>query len=163
MCTLKVEAFENVKKQIGYCGLWCGSCIVGNGTLKELTKKYEHLTNGYGVDKWGAKEQGFDSQEFLKTLQSIQNIPICRGCLKGGGNDECKIRPCASNRKISDCIECGELTTCKNREALQKVRTGALRVGMLMKTDKGQQGLIEKWTAELKKKWPSHILFLHDE
>ena len=40
----------------------------------------------------------------------------------------------------------------------QKVRTGALRVGMLMKTDKSKadrQQLINKWTTELKSKCPS--------
>jgi len=158
---LKAKAFENVKNQIGYCGLWCGSCVVGNGTLKELTERYEHIISGYGVDKWGAKD--FDGKEFMKGLASIQALPICQGCLKGGGNDECKIRPCASNRKVSDCIECSELKTCKNLEALQKVRRGALRVGMLAKTDKGQQQLIQKWTAELKNKWPSNTLFLHDK
>jgi len=157
---LKAKPFENVKNQIGYCGLWCGSCVVGNGTLKELTKRYEEIIKGYGVNEWGAKD--FDSKEFIKGLTSIQALPICQGCLKGGGNDNCKIRPCTLNRKISDCIECNDLNTCKNLEALEKVRTGALRVGMLIKTDKGQQKLIEKWTAELKNKWPSCILFLRE-
>jgi len=157
---VEAKAFENVKNQIGYCGLWCGSCVVGNGTLKELTKRYEHIIRGYGVHDWGAKD--FDSKEFMKGLASIQSLPICQGGLKGGGNDECKIRPCASSMKISDCSECNERATCKNLEALQKVRTGARRVDMLIKTDKGQQQLIEKWTAELKNKWPSHILFLKD-
>jgi flavodoxin len=136
---------------------------VGNGTLKESTKKYEHIIDGYGVDKWGAKD--FDGKEFMKGLASIQALPICQGCLKGGGNEECKIRPCASNKKISDCIECNERSSCKNFEALQKVRTGALHVGMLVKTDDDkarQQQLIKKWTAELKKKWPSYILFLRE-
>jgi len=159
---MKTEPFENVKNQIGYCGLWCGSCIVGNGTLKELTKRCEELIKGYGVDEWGAKD--FDSKEFMKGLTSIQNLPICQGCLKGGGNDQCKIRPCASNKKIPDCNECNELTTCTNLEALQKVRTGALAVGMLLKTGKvGRRELIEKWTAELKSKWPSCILFSCDQ
>ena len=129
--------------------------------MKELTKRYEHIIRGYGVDEWGAKD--FDSKEFMKGLASIQALPICQGCLKGGGNDECKIRPCASSKKISDCSECNELSTCKNLEALQKVRTGALRVGMLIKTDKGQQQPTEKWTAKLKNKWPCHILFLKDK
>ena len=74
----------------------------------------------------------------MKGLASIQALPICQGCLKGGGNDECKIRPCASDRKLSDCIECNEIKTCKNLEALQKVHTGALHVGMLAKTDNGK-------------------------
>jgi len=107
------------------------------------------------VDEWGAKN--FDGKEFMRGLTSIQALPIYQGCLKGGGNDECKIRPCASNRKISDCIECSEMKTCKNLEALQKVRTGALRVGMLAKTDHDktdQKQLIKKWTAEIKNKCP---------
>gem|GEM_PF-2525892 len=127
--------------------------------MKELTKRYEHIIGGYGVDKWGAK--GFDSKEFMKGLTSIQTLPVCRGCLKGGGNDECKIRPCASSRKISDCNECNELGTCKNLEALQRVRTGALRVGMLIKTDKDkvdQKQLIKKWTAEIKNKFPNCVI-----
>jgi len=156
---VQVKAFENAKNQIGYCGLWCGSCVVGNGTLKELTKKYEHVVKGYGVNEWGAKD--FDSKEFMKGLASIQTLPICQGCLKGGGNDECKIRPCASNKKISDCNECNELTKCKNLEVLQKVRTGALRVGMLVKTsnDKAdRQQLIRKWIAEIKNKFPNCVI-----
>jgi hypothetical protein len=123
--------------------------------LKELAKRSEHIIGGYGVDEWGAKD--FDGKEFMKGLASIQNLPVCVGCLKGGGNDECKIRPCASNRKLSDCMECSDTKTCKNYEALQKVRTGALRVGMLAKTENdkdGSQQLIKKWTAEIKSKCP---------
>jgi len=125
--------------------------------LKELTRRYEHIIGGYGVDEWGAK--GFDSKEFMKGLGSIQSLPVCRGCLKGDGNDECKIRPCASNRKARDCNECNELTACNNLEALRKVRTGALHVGMLVKTDKAdQQQLIRKWTAEIKNKFPNCVI-----
>jgi len=154
---VQAKAFRNVKNQIGYCGLWCGSCIVGNGTLKELTKRYEQLIKGYGVSEWGAKD--FDSKEFMKGLTSIQNLPVCTGCLKGGGNDQCKIRPCASEKEISDCNECKELTTCKNLEVLQKVRSGALDVGMLLKTGKGDHGeLIEKWTAEIRNKFPHCVI-----
>lgn len=126
--------------------------------MKELTKKYEGLIKGYGINQWGVKD--FDGNEFMKGLASIQTIPTCQGCLKGGGNDECKIRPCAANRKVSDCIECGESKTCKNHEAFQKVRTGALAVGMLLKTDKDKtnQQLIEKWTAEIKNKFPNSVI-----
>lgn len=147
--------FENVKNQIGRCGIWCGSCVVGNGTLKQLAKRCEHIIGGYGVDEWGAKD--FDGKKFMKGLTSIQNLPVCVGCLKGGGNDECKIRPCVSKRKLSDCIECGEMKKCEHVEALHKVRAGALRVGMLAKTENDtgkQRQLIEKWTAEIRSKCP---------
>jgi len=142
-----------VKNQIGYCGLWCGSCIVGNGTLRELTRRYEGLIKGYGINEWGAKD--FDSEEFMKGLLSIQNLPICAGCLRGGGNDECKMRPCASKKKISECSECDNPMACRNSEALEKVRTGALAVGMVAKTRKGSQSrLVERWTADIKDKFP---------
>jgi hypothetical protein len=154
---MATKGFENVKNQIGYCGLWCGSCIVGNGTLRELTKRYEHLIAGYGIDKWGATD--FDGKEFMKGLESIQALPICKGCIKGGGNEVCKIRPCAQSKKTSDCSECKESKTCNNVEPLQKVRTGALRVGMLIKNDKtDQQQLIKKWTDEIRNKFPFSVI-----
>ena len=156
---MQVEPFVKVKNQIGFCGLWCGSCVVGNGTLKELTRRYEQIIRGYGVNKWGAKD--FDGKEFMKGLASIQAVPICQGCLKGDGNDECKIRPCALKKKIVNCTECNEQTTCKNLDALQKVQAGALRVGMLIKTDAdtvNHQQLIKKWTAEIQKKFPYCVI-----
>src|SRR3990170_4611616 len=164
-CEVKAKAFENVKKQIRYCAIWCGSCVVGNGALKELTKRYEHIVDGYGLDEWGAQEQGFDGEELMKALKAIQNIPICPGCRKGGGNTSCKIRPCASNKKLADCTECKEFMKCENQEPLHKVRTGAFNVGMIIKTDKdkaSQQQLIEKWTAQMRNKCPSSILFEED-
>jgi len=124
--------------------------------LKELTKRHEHLIGGYGIDEWGAKD--FDGKEFMKGLASIQTLPICRGCRKGGGNEVCKIRPCASERKLSDCIKCDEMKSCKNREALKKVREGALGVGMLAKAEddhSNHQQLIKKWTAEIKTRCPT--------
>jgi hypothetical protein len=48
---------------------------------------------------------------------------------------------------------------CKNSEALQKVRTGALGVGMLVKAGKGGQSqLKEKWTAEIRNKFPYCVI-----
>jgi hypothetical protein len=155
VCSMETKAFENVKNQIGCCGIWCGSCVVGNGTLKALAKRCEHVIGGYGVDEWAAKD--FDGKEFMKGLAAIQTVPVCRGCLKGGGNEVCKIRPCVSNKKLHDCMECKDMKTCENTEALQKVRTGALRVGMLARTENDKtdrQELIKKWTAEIKSKCP---------
>jgi hypothetical protein len=150
---METKAFENVKNQIGRCGIWCGSCAVGNGTLRQLAKRSEHIMEGYGVDKWGATD--FDGQEFMKGLKAIQGLPICVGCLKGGGNDTCAIRPCAASRRLSDCTECREMKTCKNRAALQKVRTGALQVGMLARVEKDttdRHELLKKWTADVRSK-----------
>ena len=159
---MRAKAFDNVKKQIGYCAIWCGSCVVGNGALKELTKEFKHIIESYGVDKWGAEDQGFNGQELMQTLKSIQDIPVCRGCRKGGGATNCRIRVCASSRKLVDCTKCEQFMKCENREPLQRVRSGALDAGMSVKTERdaaSQEELIEKWTAELTNRFP-HCLIL---
>jgi hypothetical protein len=158
---MNAEPFENVKNQIGYCGIWCGSCVAGNGALRELTKRYQEVIKRYGLKEWGPKD--FDFKEFKKGLASIQAMPLCQGCLKGDGRPNCEIRSCALNKKINDCSQCDQSEACQNLDILQKMRTGARRANLLVKT-KNVDGtkLIEKWTAELKSKWPSSILFLPD-
>ena len=47
--------FENVKAQVGYCGIWCGSCVVGNGALSGLTRRYRELIDALGVLECEAK------------------------------------------------------------------------------------------------------------
>ena len=161
-CALETEAFENVKNQIGFCGIWCGSCVVGNGALRELTKGYEEITKAYALEEWAPKD--FDFKEFMKGLTSIQAISSCLGCLRGGGRPNCEIRICASNKNIADCSECDRPMACENSEILQKMRAGALRANLVVKTeDTGRQELIEKSTSELRGKWPHCVLFLRDQ
>lgn len=157
----KFETFEKVKDQIGFCGIWCGSCVVGNGTLRELTRKYREIISVYGLAEWGPKN--FDFEEFSKGLASIESMDLCPGCLKGGGRDECEMKACASAKKIDDCSACPEPTVCRHVEILEKMRSGALKAGLLVKTENvDANGLVEKWTAELKAKWPCRILFAGD-
>jgi len=159
---MRTKHFENVKNQVGFCGVWCGSCVAGNGTLRELTKRYEELIKGYDLEEWAPKD--FDFNEFAKGLKSIQNMPLCEGCLKGGGRPNCEIRTCAQSKNIDDCSQCDQQKTCKNLEILEKMRTGALRANLMVKVKNvNRQKLIDKWTPELKNKWPSSILFLQDQ
>jgi hypothetical protein len=153
------NAFDHVKNQIGFCGIWCGSCVVGNGTLKLLTQKYEEIINNYGLEEWVSKD--FEFREFMKGLESIQATPVCNGCLKEDGRPDCEMRTCASNKKLNDCSECPDPETCEQTELLEKMRTGARNAGLFVKTqDVNRNELLEKWVLELKSSWPSCILFL---
>lgn len=152
--------FENVKDQIGSCGIWCGSCVAGNGVLRELTKRYEKIIKDYGLKGWAPGD--FDFEEFSKGLASIKGMPLCPGCLKGGGRDDCDMRTCAADRNLVDCSECQE-SACKHEELLQKMRTGARDAGLFVKTeDIDKVKPIERWTHELKSKWPCSILFTNE-
>lgn len=155
------KAFENVQHQIGFCGIWCGSCVVGNGTLTKLTTRYQEIIRAYDIGEWGPKD--FDFEEFLRGLASIQAMPLCPGCLQGGGREACEMRACASSRQIADCTTCREFPECSQAKPLEMMRSGALDAGLFVKSaNLDRHGLIEKWTAELRSRWPCSILFMKD-
>ncbi len=159
---MKTKHFDSLKNQIGYCGIWCGSCVAGNGVLQVLTQKYAKIINDYGLEQWAPKD--FDFEEFTNGLASIQKMPLCSGCLKGGGRNDCEIRMCVTDKKISDCSECDEPEKCTHTELLDKMRKGAKKAGLMVKMDNvGNQKLIEGWTDRLKNEWPSSILFIEDK
>lgn len=154
----KTDAFENVKDQIGYCGIWCGSCVVGNGVLGRLTKEYERLIKDYGLAEWAP--QDFDFTEFMKGLTSIETMPLCPGCLKGGGRDNCEMKACVAKKNINDCSECQEPEICKHKKILEHMRIGALKAGLFVKTGKvDRKKLLTRWRVEFRKKWHGSVLF----
>ncbi|UCC73983.1 MAG: DUF3795 domain-containing protein [Gemmatimonadota bacterium] len=155
-----LEAFERVKDQIGFCGIWCGSCVVGNGTLRELTRRYEETTKAYGLQEWAPKD--FDYAEFSKGLSAISDIPLCPGCLSGGGRDDCEIRACALSKNLDDCSQCPEPEKCEHAEILAKMRSGARAAGLFVKAgDEDREELLDRWSAALKRGWPCCVLFMN--
>jgi hypothetical protein len=152
------KAFENVRGQIGACGIWCASCIVGNGTLPELTWRYSELITAYSLQEWGP--QDFDYRELIKGLESIGNMKLCSGCIRGGGRENCEMRSYAESKRISGCYVCRGTATCKHAEARQHMRSGAAKAGLFVTIeDLNQQHLIGNWISRLKTSWPSSVLF----
>jgi hypothetical protein len=157
----KTAAYDRVKDQVGRCGIWCGSCVVGNGTLQRLTTKYEEVIKNYDLENWAPKT--FDFKEFLKGLETIKATPLCAGCRKGGGWEECPMRGCVDKNKIADCAECDDQAACPHSPSLEKMRTGSVRAGLFVKTRKGnQKKFVAQCAVKLKTRWPSCILFLRD-
>jgi hypothetical protein len=159
---MKTAAFNMVKDQIGCCGIWCGSCIVGNGTLRELTARYQRVIQDYDFENWAPKT--FDFKEFLKGLETLKATPLCAGCRRGGGWEECPMRGCAAKKRITDCAECDDQAACPHSASLEKMRTGSVRAGLFVKTRKGsQKKLVTQWATKIKNRWPSSLLFLSDK
>lgn len=155
------EAFDNVKDQIGFCGIWCGSCAAGNGALRELTRRYEETTEAYGLSGWAPRD--FEYDEFAKGLASIRRMPLCQGCLKGGGRERCEIRACAMGRSLTDCTECEAGSECEHGKILEEMRSGALAAGLMVRTDRAdREERLEGWMAELASRWPSRLLFTNE-
>jgi len=158
---MKTSAFNKVKDQVGRCGIWCGSCIVGNGTLKELTGRYEKVIRDYDLENWAPKT--FDFREFKKGLETLKATPLCVGCRKGGGWDTCPMRGCVAKKKITDCAECADQAACPHSASLKKMRTGSIRAGLFVKIRRGnQKKFVAQWATKLKNRWPSSLLFFSD-
>ena len=144
----KPEAFDNVKGQLAYCGLWCGSCLVGNGTVNELSRKCAKAITDYGLPEWGPK--GVDYDAMLRGLSTISTMKPCPGCLKGGGRTNCEIRACAISKGLAECVDCETQKACKNKKIIHIMRSGALRVGMKVKDEKrGRSKVLKDWIAEI--------------
>jgi hypothetical protein len=154
-------AFENVKDQIGYCGIWCGSCIVGNGALAELTTRYEIILAAYGLKEWAPSE--FDHAGFSNALDIIRRFGSCPGCLKGGGRDNCEIRTCALEKGLSTCVGCSAGSACGPSELLERMRSGAIAAGLFVRSDlEDRAKTLPRWEGEISRRWPSSILFIKD-
>jgi hypothetical protein len=153
---MKTASFDNIKDQIGYCGIWCGSCLVGNGALKELTKRYGKITESYGLKEWAFENRNFE--EFTRSLESIYSSSSCSGCLNGGGKSNCEIRNCALDRNTVFCTECREYGKCENSDSIMKMREGARSANLLVKEKNvNRQEFLKKGMNRLKKEFPSCI------
>ncbi len=154
---LEPSQYENVRNQVGFCGIWCGSCLGGNGALLQLTRKYAELVkrSQSSLEEWAPKEFNFDG--LMKELTYMQAMPQCPGCRKGGGNPNCKIRICALNKGLVSCSQCEQLLACNNFEQLEKSNP-KIKEGLVEIRNKGQAMLMEKWIGELKGKWPQCFL-----
>lgn len=151
------QGFRNVKNQIGFCGIWCGSCLGGNDALQELTRKYEQVIrcSKEALETWAPKE--FDFNGLLNDLGNIQAMPLCLGCKNNHGNSTCEIRICAQKNNITNCNQCGELTECKNFKLLEQ-NNPKIREELRKIKNVDQKELLKKWISELKSKWPHCVL-----
>lgn len=153
-----LKAFENVRDQIGSCGIWCGSCVVGNGALRELSRRYRQLVTDYGLARWGPAD--IDFGEFVRALESLERIPVCPGCGQGGGKEDCPLRACATATQTGYCSECRAPAACAHAQLLEHMRSGARKAGLFVEAGEvPRPELVEQWSAELRATWPACILF----
>jgi hypothetical protein len=148
--------FENVKNQIGFCGIYCGGCAAGNGAIAEQARRLLNTVEAYEHEKWVVRD--FDFKEFMKGLNAIKNASTCPGCRKGGGPATCKVRICGMQKNLSNCGECKQLIPCRDFEHLEKSHP-SMKKQLMDNAGKSQEQLIMQWRNELKAKWPHCLLF----
>jgi hypothetical protein len=123
---MKEEAYNNVKDQAGPCGITCGTCVLGNGTIAETAEKTKEYILGYGIKDWapmvpGGKDINWTDTE--KTLDWMTQYATCVGCEKGGGPPDCAIKTCAQEKGYLLCNQCNEIDDCNKFDWLQDYAT----------------------------------------
>jgi hypothetical protein len=104
---------------------------VGNGLLAEMTSQYERVVCGHGVHKWVLKEKG---EAFVEALDTIKKVPVCPGCLKGGGDDTCRMRECTKSKGLVHCDECDSGDECPHVMVIKYMREAGKAAGMIALT-----------------------------
>jgi hypothetical protein len=152
------EAFERVRDQIGFCGIWCGSCAVGNGGLTQLAGGLRQLLADYDVPRWTSVEIGWEA--FLKALDSLKQGVSCAGCREGGGRDNCEIRACALGRGLKHCTDCASFPSCDHSAIMDHMRSGAAKIGLsVLMPGQNPDSILQDWTRALPARWPCCIVF----
>lgn len=105
----------DVKNQVGPCGITCGTCFLGSGSMANSAKTTSEYINMSGIKEWAhmvpeGSELNWNATE--KTLNWMTNYAFCAGCEKGGGPPNCAIRLCATEKGYELCNQCEELDDC---------------------------------------------------
>jgi hypothetical protein len=115
------ETFQQVKEQMGPCGIVCGACELGNGTVASKATDLKNSIELYGVKEWAPMVPGgseIDFDQLSKNLEWVSTYSRCLGCEKGGGPPDCTIRKCANERGYDVCSKCSDLKECDRFEWL---------------------------------------------
>ncbi|MFA5312162.1 MAG: DUF3795 domain-containing protein [Methanomassiliicoccales archaeon] len=110
-----------VKDQVGFCGIKCGECSLGNGGIAEAAMDLRNYIKMYDLASWAHELPGgrdVDLERFGQNLTWVEKWMSCPGCLNGGGSPECPIRICAKGKGLPSCSQCSDLGGCRNFEWL---------------------------------------------
>jgi hypothetical protein len=141
---------ENPRDLVGRCGLYCAACGIRQGKIKQAVENLQKVTSIYGFDKIAAElakwEPAFQHyKEYEDVLNGwVKMFGDCPGCMKGGGDPNCAVRTCSTQKGFVTCAECSEMDTC------EKVKQYGPRA---IEGLHGTKGLgVDKWANEMQKK-----------
>jgi len=140
----------DVKDQVSYCGVACGTCGQGSGRAEKSAKQLLKLIDEIEVKDWaphvrGGAELNWDATE--KTLEWMTKYTGCRGCLSGGGSPGCAIRVCAREKGYSICNECNDLEECSKFDFLGGDKPSILKRRLVENKGKSREQIIAEARA----------------
>jgi hypothetical protein len=117
------EALNGIENQVGPCGILCGACPLGSGTVAESAGRTRKHIEDCQIPMWSPFVPGGETIDWAavdRGLNWIQKYACCAGCQNGGGPPDCAIRICARERGYELCRSCGDLDGCNKFEWLKE-------------------------------------------
>ncbi len=124
----------NTSKNVAYCGLYCGDCIIKEAKLGDLSQQ---LLNHMKTSAFGKLSKGLPiindavfgdlakCDSIHPVLEAICNLDCNNICKEGGGGTACEIRRCCESKQLNGCWECNRMDKCEVLTSIEPVHTGA--------------------------------------
>lgn len=137
---------------VGYCGLYCGACVVYQQMIKNRAMQLLEVLDAFQLreiakeaKEWAPKLAHYT--EFEEVLQSVMKMfGECPGCQAGGGPPVCVIRDCCKENGFSTCGECDKMPCNKLEPQIQGYQ------GHLDMLRRIREIGIDKWAKEMERK-----------
>jgi hypothetical protein len=110
-----------------YCGLYCGDCAFGLGTIPDLARDLRKELRANRFDKVAESipfpefKKYDDCYEVLGAMVKLR----CKGCRGGSRSRFCNIAKCAQGHEFVGCWECDEMESCLKLDFLVPVHGDA--------------------------------------
>jgi hypothetical protein len=107
-CTME-EPLNEIKNRAGPCGIVCGSCPLGSGSVAEAAAKTRKHIVDCQIPMWSPFVPGGEVIDWTgvdRGLDWMEKYARCAGCESGGGPPDCTIRICARERGCELCSSC---------------------------------------------------------
>lgn len=139
------------------CGLYCADCIPSNRALFVAVADLEQRLADLGMAEYAVlradREEVFRQYEvFRQVLAAIRGLECPGPCRPGGGNPQCAIRQCATEKGQQGCWECDDFETCPRLDRLRRSHGPTLNHNLAAIREHG----LANWSSHRGPHYPWH-------
>ncbi len=117
----------NELEKTGFCGLHCGDCAFGQGTVPDLARDLRKQLRECRFDKVAETIPFKEFQDYGKCYEVLGAMVKlrCGGCRTSARSKFCRVAECARRKDFDGCWECGDFAECKKLQFLEPVHGDA--------------------------------------
>jgi len=144
------QAVADEGELVAYCGLHCGDCLFHRGFIADLARdlRKELRQSRFDLTAKVLADSGFfkvfsNYDECYEVLGGMVKLRCNKGCRKGGGSPQCKVRKCCQIREMKGCWECEIFENCEKLDFLRRNHGEAHMLNLRRLRKNGVEGFVE--------------------